>query len=577
MDILEEIPQIPPTISLPSAGLTKAHLCVELGELLTTPIHIRNTIGDSDDDANDYPCQPIADPGAAAVYRVHIQLLDGQPPCPSLVIKIASELEGRNLASEAGMYQALECFQGNAIARMYGYFRAEINLTKLRIKPWSGKEYLGPRGDLDIFRMPNTAASLNIILLEELQPIPSRSLDDAQGREVRTDLLRIAEVLADAGVYYTDWNIANVMRPFPSPQGTHSTGMTDSCLSSDRTYSTYNVIQSIIITGLAKDNDGNDIPLAMSRTDPLPAKTTILVPDGGVYSTHEKAMIVKDVPDIPTVESTAPKRIELHVELDKVLAPSDGDDSSDNGGNDSDVDGNGNFSVGDGSGSTGEYDTDDYASPRANFSTVYRVRVLSQDGDALYVPPLVIKIAPERQGRKLALEAGAYQALECFHGSVIARAYGYFCAEVNLRQLRIKPWSGNKFDGPRGDLDIFRMPNTAASLNILVMEQLQPIPLHSLDKAEARQVQEDLTCMAEDLIKVGFEYPDWSTSNIMRPFPSPPGIPPTPSPFQNRAYSVLLVDLEEASRSNCAPYIMRDYAESRIEQILRWLVAQDSY
>ncbi|KAI0644535.1 hypothetical protein C8Q79DRAFT_972280 [Trametes meyenii] len=330
----------------------------------------------------------------------------------------------------------------------------------------------------------------------------------------------------------------------------------------------YNAIQSIIITGLAKDNDGNDVPLAMSRTDPLPAKTAIFVPSDGRYSTHAKAMIIKDVPDIPkAVNSAAPKRIELRIHLEMLLTPSVGDHGDDD--DNSEIDGNG---------SGEEHDTDDYASPRARHSTVYSVRVLSQDGDPLYVPPLIVKIAPERQGRKLASEAGAYQALECLHGSVIGRAYGYFRAEVNLRQLRIKPWSGNKFDGPRGDFDIFRMPNTAASLNILVMERLKPIPLHSLDEAEAKQVQEDLTCIVEDLIKVGYEYPDWNTSNIMRPFPSPPGIPPTPSPFQTRAYRVLLVDLEEASRTNCAPYIIRSFTESRIEQVIReWLVARDSY
>ncbi|KAI0651031.1 hypothetical protein C8Q79DRAFT_931099 [Trametes meyenii] len=212
-EVLEEIPEIPPAMSLPSAELTRAHLFVELGELLTTPVGVYTN--DDHDDINDCSGQPIADPKASAVYRIHTQPLDGQPLTPSLVIKIASEQEGRNLALEAGMYQALECFQGNAIARMYGYFRAEINLRELRIKPWSGKEYNGQRGELDIFKMPNTAASLNIILLEELQPIPSRSLNDAQGQEMQTDLFRIAKVLADAGVDYTDWNSRRTLQRAP--------------------------------------------------------------------------------------------------------------------------------------------------------------------------------------------------------------------------------------------------------------------------------------------------------------------------------------------------------------------------
>ena len=107
-----------------------------------------------------------------AVYTVSVDTARSSPEIqkfqiPPLVIKIASERGGHNLAEEAAMYDYLLCLQGSVIPRCYGYFRRVVNLQDYVVVPWSPKCKL-PRSkaDLDIFQMPNAHASLNVLLLE---------------------------------------------------------------------------------------------------------------------------------------------------------------------------------------------------------------------------------------------------------------------------------------------------------------------------------------------------------------------------------------------------------------------------
>lgn len=107
--------------------------------------------------------------------------------------------------------------------------------------------------------------------------------------------------------------------------------------------------------------------------------------------------------------------------------------------------------------------------------SVYAVTATNADSLPFCIPPLVIKVASEREGRKLAEEAGMYRDLESLQGVVTARCYGYFRAAVNHLETAIRPWDDfNAIDWPRthDKLDIFRMPNPCASLNILLLERL---------------------------------------------------------------------------------------------------------
>lgn len=111
-------------------------------------------------------------------------------------------------------------------------------------------------------------------------------------------------------------------------------------------------------------------------------------------------------------------------------------------------------------------------------TSVFGVNVTNADLLGFYVPPLVIKVAAERKGRTLAQEAGMYRDLESLQGVVIARCYGYFRTVVNHLQMAIRPWDDfDAIDWPRipDKFDIFQMPNSCASLNVLLLERLGEI------------------------------------------------------------------------------------------------------
>ncbi|KAJ3008345.1 hypothetical protein NUW54_g3187 [Trametes sanguinea] len=135
----------------------------------------------------------------AHVYRVTeaivLQQSDGcseprplQPPLclPPLVAKIALERWGRSLCEEAEMYRALAILQGIIMPRCYGYYRRFVNLQTTSITPWCPNDTFPRSATFDIFRMPNSCASLNILLLEKLGRPPR---PDPVSRSVPSGLL----------------------------------------------------------------------------------------------------------------------------------------------------------------------------------------------------------------------------------------------------------------------------------------------------------------------------------------------------------------------------------------------------
>lgn len=110
------------------------------------------------------------DPGRA-VYRVSVDDPRSSPESEvvlprRMVIKVAGQTSGRDIAQEAIMYNHLLRLQGVVIPRCYGYFRQTINLQEYVVTPWNpDTKFPRTHNDLDVFDMPNTCANLNVLLL----------------------------------------------------------------------------------------------------------------------------------------------------------------------------------------------------------------------------------------------------------------------------------------------------------------------------------------------------------------------------------------------------------------------------
>ena len=110
------------------------------------------------------------------LYRVAVETVIlnssqriSQPDSSPMIMKVAAELEGRTVAKEAVMYEHLHCLQGTVIPQCYGYFRRFIDLQNYVVTAWD-PDCTFPRKEesFDIFRMPNSRASLNVLLLEDV-------------------------------------------------------------------------------------------------------------------------------------------------------------------------------------------------------------------------------------------------------------------------------------------------------------------------------------------------------------------------------------------------------------------------
>ncbi|KAI0698811.1 hypothetical protein C8Q76DRAFT_246908 [Earliella scabrosa] len=134
---------------------------------------------------------------------------------PALVLKVAKELDGRDVAEEAAMYTHLQPLQGVVIPRLYGYFNCYVNRLERIVTPWDGKHVSLPR-TFDEFRMPNQLASLNMLLLERVGGrIPLKPLPEG----LQQDLYEMTIDFLNYGVLYTDWRRSNIRFAPSSPPG----------------------------------------------------------------------------------------------------------------------------------------------------------------------------------------------------------------------------------------------------------------------------------------------------------------------------------------------------------------------
>ncbi|KAH9918005.1 uncharacterized protein B0H18DRAFT_684393 [Fomitopsis serialis] len=181
--------------------------------------------------------------------------------------------------------------------------------------------------------------------------------------------------------------------------------------------------------------------------------------------------------------------------------------------------------------------------------TVYRVSHHDPSVAAYSIPPMVIKVSAETEGQILAEEAAMYDYLQPLQGVVIPRCYGYFRCFVNLVEHVVIPWVPEPCTFPRDKLNMFRMPNQMASLNILLLEDVGEPLSSDLGAQQLEELQQDLFDMSEELCYSRIDYIDWRRSNILRPYEQPQGIAGLPSPRNNRTYKYRIIDLELASIS----------------------------
>ncbi|KAI1785427.1 hypothetical protein LXA43DRAFT_846294, partial [Ganoderma leucocontextum] len=161
------------------------------------------------------------------------------------------------------------------------------------------------------------------------------------------------------------------------------------------------------------------------------------------------------------------------------------------------------------------------------------------------IPPLVLKVAPEKRGRRLAEEGGMYNYLESVQGTVIPRCYGYFQKLVDHTKVTVLPWDRDcVYPRDEDKFDMFRMPNAHACLAVLLLERVGG-PATDIPRDD---LQRDLKDMHEELVHLGVEYGDWRASNVLKAPQVPPGLPGVASSKHNRAYQLRLIDFEDAYR-----------------------------
>ncbi len=135
-----------------------------------------------------------------------------------------------------------------------------------------------------------------------------------------------------------------------------------------------NSVRLLEVSGLAQDNYGNDVVLSILRTRPLdPKKTECTKPvfvRAGVF--------LPACPPAPPSQLPPDGNEELHVAVGELLSQNER-------------------------------------------NSVYAVEVINRAALDYYIPPLVIKVAAELEGRNLAEEAGMYRHLESVQGVVTPR------------------------------------------------------------------------------------------------------------------------------------------------------------
>ncbi|KAI0633155.1 hypothetical protein C8Q77DRAFT_1122271 [Trametes polyzona] len=241
-------------------------------------------------------------------------------------------------------------------------------------------------------------------------------------------------------------------------------------------------ITSIVVAGLAKDNQGCPQTLTVPRIVPDH------IPGLKRYYTDsaQEGDAVAPIADTGSTQSPDARGITLRLEIGDLLHSS-------------------------------------YVSDEQK-SWVYDVKILSPCPD---IPPLVAKVSNRTHGRSIMNEASAYDALRELQGVILPRCYGYFRCFLDLQAITIIPWDPEcEFPRDETTFDIFDWPNPRASFNILLIEKLG----RTLGEVEIRYkdipvLRDTLTEMLLATARLGVMHGDVHRGNIAE---VPDGVEPGP-------------------------------------------------
>ncbi|KII84864.1 hypothetical protein PLICRDRAFT_179194 [Plicaturopsis crispa FD-325 SS-3] len=140
---------------------------------------------------------------------------------PPLVVKISRQRYTQNMAREAWFYEEMECLQGSAIARCYGFFGTELG-NDVRIGLWDKDEESDDEEEyspgMEPVKKPLVGPyTLSILVLERLGGrLPLRVFMSAEAKE---DMKNIYDDMAELGIFHRDIRWANFLRAPASPPG----------------------------------------------------------------------------------------------------------------------------------------------------------------------------------------------------------------------------------------------------------------------------------------------------------------------------------------------------------------------
>ncbi|KAI0724807.1 hypothetical protein C8Q72DRAFT_650396 [Fomitopsis betulina] len=166
-----------------------------------------------------------------------------------------------------------------------------------------------------------------------------------------------------------------------------------------------------------------------------------------------------------------------------------------------------------------------------------------------------------------------YEHLLGLQGIVIPQCYGYYRRTINLQDYVVKPWNPRcKFPRTRDDLDIFDMPNTCASLNVLLLEYVG----ERITKGPSTSEEELRTMpghMYDELSHLGVSDCDLWVENILH-VKTPVDDSGPRSPLHEQRYSYRFIDLESAEVQNKpSEYFMRMETKGvELDKIIRYVV-----
>ncbi|TFK81908.1 hypothetical protein K466DRAFT_655954 [Polyporus arcularius HHB13444] len=222
---------------------------------------------------------------------------------------------------------------------------------------------------------------------------------------------------------------------------------------------------------------------------------------------------------------------------------------------------------------------------------VYDVNVIKAHPPAVYIPPLVIKVAQsDAAGLLLPKEAAMYEHIRRLQGVVAPRFYGYFhatnessawsCVSPRGSQSsrdRLYVDEGTSFPVDPEDEEEWNPapapgePQAYAGLDVLLLEKVGEHLPHGEQMPDQDMI--DLQHMYYDLSRMHVDHFDYHAANVTYAPPSPPGLPGKRSPYHKRLYRLRLVDFEGAQLTTRTPEYQRMFVQDHLPGLLSHIMS----